>query len=71
MPLYRIDHKIWTVAELDQPQTIEGFRVRAIDAGSEAGAPGWQRTWSMRLILFQRLISRGLASCEPLTLSAS
>ena len=38
MPSYRIDHKIWTVAELDQPQTIEGFLVRAIDTGSGAGA---------------------------------
>jgi hypothetical protein len=39
---YRIHHKIWTVADLDQPQIIQGFLVRAIETGSDAGA--WMAT---------------------------
>lgn len=38
MPRYRVSHKIWTVAELFEPQAIEGFEVRAVDTGSDAGA---------------------------------
>jgi hypothetical protein len=38
MHRYRVGHKIWTVAELYDPQTIEGFEVRAVDTGSDAGA---------------------------------
>jgi hypothetical protein len=38
MPTYRIVHKIWTVAELDEARTIEGFQMRAIDTGSDSGA---------------------------------
>ena len=34
MHRYRINHKIWTVAELDGAQTIEGFEMRAIDNNS-------------------------------------
>ena len=32
MHRYRVGHKIWTVAELYDPQTIEGFEVRLTPA---------------------------------------
>src|SRR5712675_3131645 len=38
MEQYRIVHKIWTVAELDKVRMINGFQMRAIDEGSDAGA---------------------------------
>lgn len=38
MPRYRIDHKIWTVAELSEPKTIEGFGMYATRAGTDADA---------------------------------
>ena len=41
MPIYRVSHKIWTVADIDGTPVIEGFQMTAVPPEAVGGPQAW------------------------------